>query len=107
MHPGKPIECLAYMGNDDHHKACCADQLKDGCRAFPPRELKCRTNEQHASCNVSVRCVPALRIDSEVIVAFRLGCWFDGVRQSGGDVPREELVDAVDGMIGDASQHLV
>ena len=56
---------------------------------------------------VSVRCVPALRIDSEVIVAFRLGCWFDGVRQSGGDVPREELVDAVDGMIGDASQHLV
>jgi len=56
---------------------------------------------------VSVRCVPALRIDSEVIVAFRLGCWFDGVRQSGGDVPREELVDAVDGMIGDASQQLV
>jgi hypothetical protein len=48
-----------------------------------------------------------LRIDSEVIVPFRLGCWFDGVRQSGGDVPREEFLDAVDGMIGDASQHLV
>ena len=57
--------------------------------------------------NVRVRCVPALRIDSEVIVPFRLGCWFDGVRQSGGDVPREEFLDAVDGMIGDASQHLV
>jgi hypothetical protein len=56
---------------------------------------------------VSVRCVPALRIDSEVIVTFRLGCWSDGVRQSGGDVPREEFLDAVDGMIGDASQHLV
>jgi hypothetical protein len=56
---------------------------------------------------VSVRCVPALRIDSEVIVTFRLGCWFDGVRQSGGDVPREEFLDAVDGVIGDASQHLV
>ena len=39
-------------------------------------------------------------------VTFRLGCGFDGVRQSGGDVPREELLDAVDGMIGDASHHL-
>jgi hypothetical protein len=56
---------------------------------------------------VSVRCVPALRIDSEVIVTFRLGCGFDGVRQSVGDVPREEFLDAVDGVIGDASQHLV
>jgi len=55
---------------------------------------------------VSVRCVPALRIDSEVIVTFRLGCWFDGVRQSGGDIPREELPDAVDGMISDTSQDL-
>ena len=53
---------------------------------------------------VSVRCVPVL-IDSEVIVSFRLGGGFDGVRQSGGDIPREKLVDAVDGMIGDASQH--
>lgn len=54
--------------------------------------------------DVSVRCVPVL-IDSEVIVSFRLGGGFDGVRQSGGDIPREKLVDAVDGMIGDASQH--
>jgi hypothetical protein len=47
-----------------------------------------------------------LRIDSEVIVPFRLGCCSTACAKSGGDVPREEFLDAVDGMIGDASQHL-
>jgi hypothetical protein len=35
-------------------------------------------------------------------LAFRLGCGFEGGRQSGGDIPREEFFYPVDGMLRDA-----
>jgi hypothetical protein len=30
---------------------------------------------------------------------FRLGCEVDGGRQSGGDIPRKKLLDAIDRMV--------
>ena len=60
MHSEKPAGCLAYIGNDDHHKARGADHLKIGCLIFSSRELKCRAGKQHKNwderCNGPGKC---------------------------------------------------
>ena len=69
MHPRKPAECLAYMGNDDSYEARCTDQLKEGCQTFSSRELKRGTKKQHTGWNQHCNGFGKCRVHTFVLIS--------------------------------------
>jgi hypothetical protein len=90
MHPGKPAECLAYMGNNDRYEARCTDQLKESCQTFSSRELKRGTKKQHTGGNQRCNGLGKCRVHASVLVsidATRLS--FSDIRKVCRALPRD------------------